>query len=157
MLGVCYLAVAARVAIRIKTRRPLSLDDYFLLFGLACLSGAAGLAFRFTRVFFLSEILITDPSVHYVFTLQDILDLNDSISVYTSFIILSWTAIYAVKLSFLALFRPLISRLSKKITIYYWIIVGFTLLSWAYAVAELFIICPYFGLSSSMCERVFCF
>lgn len=150
MLGVCYLAVAARIAIRIKLRRPLSLDDYLLLFGLACLSGAAGLAFRFTRIFFLIELLFTDHSIHYVFTIQDILDFNDGMTVYASFLTLSWTAIYAVNLSFLALFRHLISRLSKKITIYYWIVVGFTLLSWAYAMAEPFIFCPAPGLSSSM-------
>lgn len=150
MLGVCYLAVAARIAIRIKLRRLLSLDDYLLLFGLACLSGAAGLAFRLMRILFLTEVLETDHPIDYVFTLQDILDFKVAMAVVSSLVVLSWTATYAVKLSFLALFRHLISRLSKKITIYYWVIVGFTLLSWAYVVVEPFILCPVFGLSSSM-------
>lgn len=150
MLGVYYLAVAARIAIRIKFRRRLSLDDYFLLFGLACLSGAAGLAFKLMRILFLTEVLETDHPVDYMFTVQDILDFKVAMAVVSSLLVLSWTATYAVKLSFLALFRHLISRLSKKITIYYWIIVGFTLLSWAYAVVEPFILCPVFGLSSSM-------
>lgn len=150
MLGVCYLAVAARIAIRIKLRRQLSLDDYLLLFGLACLTGAAGLAFRLMRILFLTEVLETDHPIDYVFTLQDILDFDVAMAVVSSLVVLSWTATYAVKLSFLALFRHLISRLSRKITIYYWIIVGFTLLSWAYVVVEPFILCPVFGLSSSM-------
>lgn len=150
MLGVCILAVAIRIAIRIKWRRQLSLDDYFLLFGLASLSGAAGLAFRLTRILFLTEVLVADHPVNYVFSAQDILEFNVAMAVVSSLVILSWTATYAVKFSFLALFRQLISRLSNKITIYFWIIVGFTLLSWAYVVVEPFILCPVFGLHSSI-------
>lgn len=150
MLGVCILAVAIRIAIRIKWRRQLSLDDYFLLFGLASLSGAAGLAFRLMRVLFLAEVLVADHPVNYVFSAQDILEFNVAMAAVSSLVILSWTATYAVKFSFLALFRQLISRLSKKITIYFWIIVGFTLLSWAYVVVEPFILCPVFGLHSSI-------
>lgn len=155
MLGLCLLAVAVRITIRIKLRRRLSLDDYFLLFGLACLFGAAGLALRLMRILFLTEVLETDHPVNYVFTVHDILDFNDSMAVVSSLVVLSWTATYAVKFSFLALFRHLIRRLSKRITIYYWIVAGFTSLSWAYMVVEPFILCPVFGLSSSM-SRVFC-
>lgn len=150
MLGVCILAVAVRIIIRIKWRRQLFLDDYILLFALACLSGAAGLTFRLMRILFLTEVLETDHPVDYVFTFQDILDFDVAMAVVSSLVVLSWTATYAVKFSFLALFKQLISRLSKKITIYFWIIVGFTLLSWAYIVVEPFILCPVFGLSSSM-------
>lgn len=155
MLGVCLLAVAVRIAIRIKSRRQLSLDDYFLLFGLTCLSGAAGLAFKLMRILFLTEILETDHPVDYVFTVQDILDFKVAMAIVSSLVVLSWTATYAVKFSFLALFRHLIRRLSKKITVYYWIIVGFTLLSWAYMVVEPFILCPVFGLSSSKDDFLF--
>lgn len=146
----CILAVAVRIAIRIKWRRQLSLDDYFLLFGLASLSGAAGLAFRLMRILFLTEVLVSENPVDYVFSVQDILEFNVAMAVVSSLVVLSWTATYAVKFSFLALFRKLISRLSKKITIYFWIIVGLTLISWAYIVVEPFILCPVFGLSSSM-------
>lgn len=156
MLGVCILAVAVRIAIRIKFRLRLFLDDYLLLFGLACLSGAAGLAFKLMRILFLTEILETDHPVDYVFTVQDILGFKIAMAVVSSLVILSWTATYAVKFSFLVLFRHLIKRLSKRITTYYWIVVGFTSLSWAYVVVEPFILCPVFGLSSSM-RPLFCF
>lgn len=149
MLGLCLLAVAFRTAIRIKFRRRLSLDDYFLLFGLACLCGAAGLAFRLMRILFLTEVLETDRPMNYVFTVQNVLDFNIAMAVVSSLVVLSWTATYAVKFSFLALFRHLIRRLPKKITIYYWFVVGFTSLSWVYVVVEPFILCPVFGLSSS--------
>lgn len=155
MLGICLLAVTFRIAIRIKLRRRLSLDDYFLLFGLACLSSATGLAFRLMRTLFLSEVLEADHPVDYVFTVQDILEFKAAMVTIFSLVILSWTATYAVKFSFLALFRHLISRLSKKITVYHWIVTGFTLLSWAYVVVTPFILCPVFGLSSSM-RRFFC-
>ena len=102
------------------------------------------------RILFLTEVLETDQPLDYVFSAQDIMGFNDIMTVVSSMAILSWTATYAVKFSFLALFKQLISRLSKKINIYSWIIVGFTLLSWAYIVAEPFILCPGFVLSSSM-------
>ena len=157
MLGVCLLAVAVRIAIRIRWRRRLFLDDYFLLFGLASLSGAAGLAFRLMRILFLTEVLETDHPLNYVFTVHDILEFNVAMAVVSSLVILSWTATYAVKFSFLALFKQLISRLSNKIKIYFWIIVGFTSLSWAYIVVEPFILCPVFGLSSSKRRYFFFF
>lgn len=155
MLGMCLLAITVRIAIRIKFRRRLSLDDYFLLFGLACLSGATGLAFRLMRILFLTEVLEADHPVDYVFTVQDILDFKLAMAIVSSLVVLSWTATYAVKFSYLALFRHLISRVSKRITVYYWIVTGFTSLSWAYVAVEPFILCPVFGLSSSM-RRFFC-
>ena len=61
----------------------------------------------------------------------------------TVFVVLSWTGISAVKLSFLFFFRSLIRRI-RKLEILWWIVVAFTFCTWiAGAVAEVFI-CPHY-------------
>ncbi len=59
---VAVLVVAARIATRIRLRHRIYLDDYFLLFGLACLCGATGLVLNFAKTFFIMEALEVDQS-----------------------------------------------------------------------------------------------
>ncbi|KAI0867978.1 hypothetical protein GGS24DRAFT_507256 [Hypoxylon argillaceum] len=47
--------------------------------------------------------------------------------------------------------RPLVWHISRTVNWYYWFIVFFCILSWAFLVAEPFIICPYFGLDAAVC------
>lgn len=75
----------------------------------------------------------------------------DVSKVVDAFVCLTWTATFAVKASFLALFRMLIRRISRRITIYYWVVVGCTAVTWAFMMAESFIFCSIFGLESSKC------
>ena len=36
----------------------------------------------------------------------------------------------------------------KKLIIFFWVVVGLTVVVWAFLVSEAFILCPYFGLDS---------
>lgn len=149
LFAVAVLTVAARVSVRLYTRRRLYLDDCFLIFGLICLSGATGLTLTFVRNMFISEALRLDPTV--VVRVDQLLALTNSMAVVDSFLALAWTAIFSVKFCFLALFRLLIRQVSKKLTVYYWCVVGFTVTTWAFLVSEGFILCPYFGAETAKC------
>lgn len=140
-----------RLALRIFTRRRLYLDDYILLFGLACLAAATYLVYSFSHLIFLSNAVRLDPLVSPTFS--ETTKLINSLKIIDSFLALIWTTTFAVKLSFLVFFKQLIERVSKKITIYYWVVVVFTVLTWMFLVSEAFILCPYFGFKT--CEPLF--
>lgn len=129
---------------RWRLRRRLYLDDFFLIFGLACLCGATGIILVSVRNIFLTEAMLVDQS--FLLTKEGAFSVaNTAPAIINSFLVLTWTAVISVKFSFLALFRPLIQRISWKITFYYWFVVVFTVIAWIYMVSEAFIVCPAFG------------
>ena len=144
--GIATVTVIVRLALRIFTRNKLQLGDYLVLFGLACLGAATYLIYDFARMIFLSNAVRLDPSV--IPTFGEIAQLMDSLKIIYSFLALIWTTTFAVKLSFLVFFKKLIDRVSKKITLYYWFVVVFTVVSWMFIVSEPFILCPYFGIET---------
>lgn len=145
--AVTLLAFTGRTIVRIRTRR-FGLDDYFVIFAFIALSGATGLTLKCTRVLFFLEAMTRNPA--YIFTTEDQRDLPSVFHIIQSFVPLTWTATFAVKLSFLALFRQLIKRVSKKITIYIWVVIVSTVLTWAFALTEPFISCPYMNEPSKL-------
>lgn len=127
------LAFTARMVHRLKTRCRLSLEDYVLMFGVACLSAVTGILYRFTRIVFLFDAAAGARPIYYIFTIQDIILLEKESSVVlisSAGMCLVWTVIYSVKFFFLALFRLLISRVSTRISIYFWVVVAVTTLFW---------------------------
>lgn len=144
--GIAVFTVIVRLAIRIFTRSKLCLDDYLLLFGLACLGAATYLIYSFSRMIFLSDAIRLDPSFSPTFS--EVTQLSGSRKIIYSFLATIWTTTFAVKLSFLVFFKKLIERVSKQINIYYWVIVVFTVVSWMFIVGEPFILCPYFGIKT---------
>jgi hypothetical protein len=120
-----------------------------LIFGFVSLTAATTLVFKFIRLLYTHEALKLDPTV--VVSVKDILSLMDSLAFINSFLVLIWTAIFFVKFSFLALFRLLLKHVSKKITIYFWVVVGYCIVTWLLLVSEAFIVCPYFGEETSKC------
>lgn len=157
LFGVAVLVVAARIGMRWRLRRRLYLDDFFLLFGLACLCGATSIMLVSVRKIFLTEAIMVDPL--FLLTMDKALSVaNTAPTIINSFLFLTWTVVISVKFSFLALFRLLIQRISRRITFYYWFVVVFTAITWIYMVSEAFIICPAFGAHVSikrLSKRVF--
>lgn len=148
--GLGVLALTTRTIVRIHTRRRLYIDDVFLLFSFLCLTCATGLIFTFLRNVFVSEASRVDPTA--IITLEDLVKLTNSMAIVDAFLALAWTTTFGVKFSFLALFRLLIRRVSGPIAIYYWCVVGFTTITWAFIISESFILCPYFGLDTGMLD-----
>lgn len=126
---------------RIYTRRRLDADDYFLIFGLLCLGAGTVLVHLFCQtIFFIQAIQIDPPRI---FPADQYEQLSKTYAAILSFLCIIWTAIFAIKFSFLALFRLLIRRLPKPIIRYYWITVGVTITTWLFFIAEPWIYCPY--------------
>lgn len=141
----CFIA---RMIIRLTYHNQLRLDDAFLIVAVACLCAATGLLYNICYFLYLHSAALLAPEVlpevlaHY----NELLGLQNKVY---PFLALSWTTTFAVKGCFLAFMRPLTRQRSRAINWYYWFIVGFSVVSWAYCVVDPFIICPYFGADSS--------
>lgn len=147
--GISVVTLIVRIITRLTSRHRIYIDDFLLLFAFVCLSAATGLVYSFGYKMWYNEASKLDPTV--VVSFDEILSLMYSLPYIDAFLALAWTGTFCVKFSFLALFRLLIRRLSKSITIYYWIVVGFSVLTWMFLVSETFILCPYFGFNSRKC------
>lgn len=141
--------MVARIAIRLHSHRKLLLDDYLVLFAVANLAAATALAYKNSGNLYLDDALKRYPRLAQQINPSVFADLlSVSLRYVLAYLAVAWTAIFAIKASFLAFFRLLINRV-EHIHTYYWTVVVITLLSWAFLVAELPIVCPYFGTKAS--------
>lgn len=141
------LSVVARVAIRLKTLRRLSLDDYLLFMAATALTVTTGLLLHSCDRIYLSAALQKDPALAFLISSELLMDLlNHATQQFHTFLILAWTAIFFVKFSFLAFFRQLIWK--TRVQRYYWAVVGITIVSYLFFVAEPFILCSEFGIKA---------
>ncbi|MCJ1281732.1 hypothetical protein MMC26_001054 [Xylographa opegraphella] len=152
LTGFVLLAAVARIAVQISNRRRLYLSDAFLMFACACLCAATGILYRLFDIFYLEQAAIVDPAS--VLLPSDFLDeAMYSLKLLFTVQTLIWTVVFSVKFSFLSFFRPLVSRLAR-LKIWWTIVVVFTVLTFAFCAADVFIICPHFDLSSLECANV---
>ncbi len=70
-----------------------------------------------------------------------------------AFVIMSWSAIFAVKASFLAFFRVLIVRV-RGMMVYWWCVVGVTAIAFALNLAVPFVECPHFNHDVCMATKI---
>lgn len=129
-----------------------------MLLGAMCLCAAVGITYHECEVGFMIQNLQRNPSLRSQLSANQVKRLlKTPFAVFHAFMALSWTAIYAVKISFLVFFKKLITCVSKIHT-YYWIVGVITLLSWVFVVVEPFIICRHpnrsFGKSYSIASRL---
>lgn len=140
-----------RVVIRLRYQKSLAVDDAFLIFAVACLCVAVGLLFAFISSMYMLEALITDdPNAIVPIDILDQVQWFRKLS--TAFLVLTFTTIFAVKFSFLFLFKALIRNV-RKIKLYWWTVVLTTTAVWAFGVVENFLPCPTFGPKS--CKLTF--
>ena len=143
--SIALVTVGARIVIRFITRRKLFLDDYFLLFAMPCIVVATSMLQWGAHAFFANKaiangIIIPDAA--------DIEEQTQVMLITAVFVDTSWTAIFCVKFSFLALFKMLIRNVSTRLSRYFWCVVVATALTWAFLVSETFILCSRFGWDS---------
>lgn len=140
-----------RIAIRLRYQKSLAIDDAFLIFAVVCLIVALGLLFACLSSTYLLEALITgDPNVIIPADIIDQVQWFRKLS--TAFLVLTFTTIFAVKFSFLFLFKSLIRNV-RNMNIYWWIVVVTTAAVWAFGVVENFLPCPTFGPRSLTCAQ----
>jgi len=149
------LSVVARVAIRLKTLRRLSLDDYLLFFAAVALTVATGLLYGILDRLYLSGALQKNPVLAFSISSKTLFHLlNTAAQLFHTFLIFAWTATFFVKFSFLAFFRQLIWK--TKIQRYYWFVVGFTVFTYLFLISEPFILCPDYGIDSCTYQPLYC-
>lgn len=141
------------MAIRVTYQKQLRLDDAFLFFAVACLCAATGILYHICYFLYLHSAAVLAPEVlpEVLAKYNELIGLQKKVY---PFLALIWTTTFAVKACFLAFMRPLVWHISRALNWYYWSIVVFCIISWAYTVADPFIICPYFGVDASQyCEQ----
>ncbi|GAP92701.2 hypothetical protein SAMD00023353_9600070 [Rosellinia necatrix] len=150
LTGLAFLCFGGRIAIRLIYQKRLCLDDGFLILAVASLIAATGILYHICYFLYLHSAALLDPEVlpYVVADFDQLLDLHKKAYPYLALI---WTTTYAVKGCFLAFMRPLVWHISRGVNWYYWFIGVFSVISWAFVVAEPFIICPYFGVDAIQC------
>lgn len=139
-----------RTAIRIGQHRRVYSDDLVLLFGCVTLIAATIIIFVITDTIYWDEQLILDPSPE-VLTAALSPDFFHRVLWYQqtvfSFITLTWTTIFAVKICFLLFFRQMVERLNGLI-LFWRVVLGITILSYCICACGVFISCSHFGLAA---------
>ncbi|KKY17550.1 hypothetical protein UCDDS831_g06360 [Diplodia seriata] len=143
--GLAIITVAIRFIIRLQYMKRVLLDDYLLLFGAVCLVTSTAVLYWHTEQLYLLEALNTTPTKVMV-AMDEVMPLLESNMKIQTFVSTNWTAIFAVKFSFLVYFKVLISHISPRLKSYFWFVIAFTAVSWGFSVSMGFILCPYFGM-----------
>jgi hypothetical protein len=147
MVALAICMVVLRLYIRLRVRRRLFMDDYFVLVAMVTMIGSAYIFHAVSDGIYLYQALQA-PNSRVSMDWSE-LDTLMTVSSYTlAFVETSWTAIFCVKFSFLTLFHTLIRNLSNGLSRYYWGVVAFTVLTWAFMLCESPILCAHFGAES---------
>lgn len=142
MLVVSVLAVFARVLIRLRYQKRLYADDFFLLFGLACLCAGTGIAWHEINSMYMIEAMITHkPDAEMP---KDVIAraLEFHKMVETA-LTLAWTCVFAIKFSFLFFFRSLTDKVCTFNT-YWWSVSVLTVIIWIGGILGFWLPCPWF-------------
>jgi hypothetical protein len=115
--------------------------------GALFLIGATVVLYHMTNWLYMIEAVNLDAKV--VFTISELMPLLDFIMWIDIYLAFAWSATFIIKFSFLSFFHTLIRNVSVRLTRYFWSVVIFTGLTWAFLIAEPFILCPYFGAEAS--------
>lgn len=147
LTGLALCCFVARVAVRLTYQKHLRLDDAFLILAAACLCAATGILYHVCYFLYLHSAALLVPQV-LPYVLSDFDELLQLQKKVYPFLALIWTTTFAVKGCFLAFMRPLVWHITRTVNWYYWFIVIFCVISWAFVIVDPFIICPYFGLDA---------
>lgn len=133
----------ARIAIRLRYQKGLAVDDAWVIFAVVCLMAALGLL-----IACLSYIYTNDPNANIPDLFEQVEWLR---KLSTPFLDLTFTSIFAVKFSFLFLFKALIGNV-RSIRIYWWTVVVTTTAGWAFGVVVFSLPCLMYGFNYNTCE-----
>ncbi|KAI9833649.1 MAG: hypothetical protein M1826_006739 [Phylliscum demangeonii] len=151
LFGLAMLAAAARFVVRLRLQRRLLLEDIILLFACALLVAGSGLLYKSMQMLYVTEDLVLNPQTA-LFRLP--LNYFETMVYYQktvwAYLVLSSTAIFAVKFTFLSFFRALVDRQQKMLR--YWrVVVVITVLSWGACASYPFWDCPHSARHAMQC------
>lgn len=145
------VASIARFAIRLKNHRKPTWDDYFVLCATVCLIIETALVLDCQEELY--ELEFSPMPAMSLFTTSRISRFYIKTFIFTCLV---WTAIFSIKLSFLALFRGLVWDISRRLKWFYIFVVGLTILTWFLIILQITLQntlgCP--ALTEFACESV---
>ncbi|KAF2108184.1 hypothetical protein BDV96DRAFT_672288, partial [Lophiotrema nucula] len=143
LYGLAILPVLARFAILIHMRRRVGLDDIFVIVALGFVT--VSIAVVHTKLLDLDYLLEAmtrmTPGVMVPADLVERVYQNHDWEIVSE--IMLWCSAISTKFSFLFFFRKLIWSL-RTWRIWWWIVLAFTIITWAYGIAIYFMLCPYY-------------
>lgn len=140
LASVALCCFIGRIILRLSTRRRLFLDDAFLTLAVCCLCGCLGIVHANGFFTFLSNARIYAPELLKTTAYQPYkTNQGPSIKRRNALAVLSWTTIYSVKFCFYAFFQPLLRHL-KRLYMFYWGCVCFTVLAWIFSAFKLYML-----------------
>lgn len=149
LLTLSIVSMIARLVLRLRARRGVYLDDYLYLVGFICLSAETIRFYQECDDFMLASAIHSHP--YWASQVSPDWIKHQTETSFTDFIAsfaLMWSAIFAIKCSFLAFFKLLIERVTG-IRMYYWFVVVVTMASWLVVMLTPLILCHDSGLSFS--------
>jgi hypothetical protein len=158
LFGLAVVTCMGRMIIRLSSRGRLVLDDGLLIFAVVCLAFSTGIMIKVAPKYYIVQALIRgDPAAKMIVSTQGgYRKLTAHYNWTFASIVLSWTAIFFVKGSYLALFYPMMSVMSKPVLRFYWAAVAFSAASWfVLAFGSNFILCKELGTAAGKPKYIF--
>ena len=130
-----------------RIHNRLHLDDYFLIFSCVCITVGTALCYVYIGLLYWIQELDLNPTrssyllAEHIDFIADINLIERLVSVFTT---LMFTAIFAVKLAYLAFFRRLVDRI-RPLIIYWRVVTAITILSFPIGIILSFLACTQTG------------
>ena len=143
------VAVTCRFVASVSQRRPLRLDDVFLIFAtILLIVGTTLILVILDDTYFVEDLQLNGIAA---IGTGSLVGLVDRIIYYRkmdwAFMTITWNSIFCVKFSFLSFFSGLCDRL-PRMEIYRRVAYSFCVVAWIWCVVQEFVACPYLGLDS---------
>ena len=146
LCGFAVLTCLGRMVIRLSSRGKLQLDDGLLVFALLCLITSTGMIIKIAPRYYLVQALVRGDPDAITIAMPQLEELAHHYNLTFANIVLSWTAVFAVKASYFALFYPMMTVMSKRVIYFFWAALVLTIASWfVLAFGSNFILCKELG------------
>jgi hypothetical protein len=137
------ITTTARLGVKLHKNRRLEIDDGFLVLALCCAVAAWVFVWLMRDLIYLQmEMVLGMTEIE----LEDIESMTVYFKWYNASMVLTWFAVYSVKLSFTFFFRKLISG-GRSLEIYWWAIIGVLIPSAVFSAFFSFWICTDFSIT----------
>ncbi|KAL8949083.1 MAG: hypothetical protein Q9222_004773, partial [Ikaeria aurantiellina] len=140
MLAVAVSLAIGRIYIRVKLNRRLYIDDGFFLLAVVILIAGTVMTYIDIPYIYLQQNVQAGNEAPPADFVQQLIK---SVKIQDSAVVLLSAGIFAIKLSFLALFRGLIRRL-RKLEVWWWLVLAIVIPSSIMLICSNFITCGYF-------------
>ena len=151
MFGLAIVAFLIRGYIRIRIHHKVQVEDYILLFAVACLCTVTGLAYAtLPATYALIQLIVHGFENDLTFELLEEIPRVSKMEHAGANV--NWPVIFSVKIAFLFFFRRLISRL-RGLNIWWWVATTFTILAGLVSIAASWLTCPHFTIKGLLCEQ----